>query len=115
MIHDQGVRDTDLPTYLQTWFVRYRRVAFVMLTFSAAILKINGEKLLKIQDDGQFIQYVVSTPLSISLFDMLQSDEGVLRFPGRLSSPEFERPASASHHALPRAAVGLLPRVRSDH
>ncbi len=31
-----------------------------MLIRGTAILKINGEKLLQIQDDGQFIQYVVS-------------------------------------------------------
>lgn len=35
------------------------------LTHNIAILKINGDKLLKIQDDGQFIQYVVDTPSDI--------------------------------------------------
>ena len=32
-----------------------------MLTTDIAILKINGEKLLQIQDDGQFIQSVRSS------------------------------------------------------
>ena len=47
----------------QTGFVRRYCVVSAELTSSVAILKINGEKLLKIQDDGQFIQYVVSTGL----------------------------------------------------
>ena len=40
----------------QTRCVASLRMIFVGLTVLTAILKINGEKLLKIQDDGQFIQ-----------------------------------------------------------
>lgn len=48
-----------IPTkmiYEQSWFVLAVAVIVCELMQNLAILKINGEQLLQIQDDGQFLQ-----------------------------------------------------------
>ena len=40
----------------------------VLFQVGLAILKINGEQLLQIQDDGGFIQYVLERSVVLGLF-----------------------------------------------
>ena len=82
----------------------------VCLSPIAAILKINGEKLLEVTDDGMFIKSVSSRlsayfpHLAASLTrSAFQPDANVLCDHRRLCPPRPPRRPSASHHKLPGA------------
>lgn len=72
---------------------------------SLAILKINGDELLAMTDDGAFIKSALLLDCEYTLADHVtpQHDEDVLWYPRRFCPSQVDRSSSSTDHQVPGA------------